>query len=373
MASSSFSISTMLLAITFINNVVVTAIPETEYHSMLGALRFRGYNLFANAITTTDLHYDIINGDNFTFFAPTDSSLYALDMSLSAADYTIVLRFHCVPHRLSLTDLRSLVFGSNSVPTLIPGHEIHVVNPLTLRSPIMVEGVDIAFPGLFYGVHIAVHGLEGVMDFRSLRDAINSSSVAVNLTEDHTPMNAMNDHRESYAPASETSVPVSVTESGASPVVSMAHRIYVTGAQKYHQSETALKSITQPRWPVTKSESVEQPRLPETRSESITQPSPVTYSETITQPREEHVSITTRSALRSQKIHGVSLARASIGDFAEEFTQVDDRIVDCSIAADNDNDDDEDDSEDLHIGNKRHGDLYMRELYTPTKMICAQN
>ncbi|KAK1434930.1 hypothetical protein QVD17_00685 [Tagetes erecta] len=115
----------------------------------------KGYNLLTNAITTTDLHYDIINGDNFTFFTPTDSSLYALDMNLSAADYT------------------------NYVPTLVP-----------------------------------VHGLEGVMDFRSLRDAINLSSVAVNLTEDHTPMNAMNDHRESYAPATETSVPVSVTESG---------------------------------------------------------------------------------------------------------------------------------------------------------------
>ncbi|KAK1406963.1 hypothetical protein QVD17_38573 [Tagetes erecta] len=161
--------------------------------------QIKGYNLFTNTITTTDLHYDIINGDNLTFFTPTDSSLYALDMSLSAADYT------------------------NSVPTLVP-----------------------------------VHGLEGVMDFRSLRDAINSSSVAVNLTEDHTPMNAMNDHH-----------------------VSMAHRIYVTRAQKYHQSETALKSIPQQRSPVAKSESIVQPRLPDTRSESITQPRPVTYSESI--------------------------------------------------------------------------------------------
>ncbi|KAK1434931.1 hypothetical protein QVD17_00686 [Tagetes erecta] len=43
------------------------------------------------------------------------------------------------------------------------------------------------------------------------------------LTEDHTPMNAMNDHRESYAPETETSVPVSVTKSGASPDVSIIY------------------------------------------------------------------------------------------------------------------------------------------------------
>ncbi|KAJ0743889.1 putative FAS1 domain-containing protein [Helianthus annuus] len=206
--ASSVSISTVLLLTTVINAVVVTAVPDREYHSMLAALRFRGYHLFANAITTTDLHYDIINGDNFTFFAPIDSALYALDMTLSAGDYTTVLRFHCVPHRLTLTDLRTLFYGSNSVTSLVPGHEIHVMNPLTLRSPIMIEGVDIAVPGLFYGAHVAVHGLEGVMDFRSLRDTINSSTVTANLTQNHASINV---HGDLHAPSHEVVDPVAPT------------------------------------------------------------------------------------------------------------------------------------------------------------------
>ncbi|KAI3774524.1 hypothetical protein L1987_49082 [Smallanthus sonchifolius] len=376
--ASSFSISTVLLVITFINTVVVTAVPENEYHSMLGALRFRGYNLFANAISTTDLHYDIINGNNFTFFAPIDSALYSLDMSLSAVDYTTVLRFHCVPHRLSLTDLRMLLFGSNSVPTLVPDHEIHVVNPLTLRSPIMVEGVDIALPGLFYGTHIAVHGLEGIMDFRSLRDTINSSTVAANLTQIHTPTTV---HREAYAPSPEILVPVDATatppsivtaiEAAASPDVSLAHRISVPGAQRYYQPETKSESITQPRPSETKSKSITQPRLPENKLGSIVQPrppetmsesisKPETYSESVTQPREELVSTATRSELLSRKIKipDVSLATKSIG---KEFTQVGDKIIDCTVT---DNIDDGG-GEQLNIANVRQGDLYTREVYTP--------
>ncbi|MFS7978972.1 putative FAS1 domain-containing protein [Helianthus anomalus] len=220
--ASSVRFSTVLLLTTVINAVIVTAVPDREYHSMLAALRFRGYHLFANAITTTDLHYDIINGDNFTFFAPIDSALYALDMTLSAGDYTTVLRFHCVPHRLTLTDLRTLFYGSNSVTSLVPGHEIHVMNPLTLRSPIMIEGVDIAVPGLFYGAHVAVHGLEGVMDFRSLRDTINSSTIA-NLTQNHAPINVQDNL---HAPSHEVLDPVApITVHGHSHAPAHRHKV----------------------------------------------------------------------------------------------------------------------------------------------------
>ncbi|KAM0025501.1 putative FAS1 domain-containing protein [Helianthus debilis subsp. tardiflorus] len=436
--ASSVSISTVLLLTTVINAVVVTAVPEREYHSMLAALRFRGYHLFANAITTTDLHYDIINGDNFTFFAPIDSALYALDMTLSAGDYTMVLRFHCVPHRLTLTDLRTLFYGSTSVTSLVPGHEIHVMNPLTLRSPIMIEGVDIAVPGLFYGAHVAVHGLEGVMDFRSLRDTINSSSVTANLMQNHAQINIHGDlhapsyevvdpvaptvhshshappHRhkvlDSVAPATvhsdahalphkhkvlvpgtptavhgdvqapphkhkvldtvtpttvhgdlhapphkhEALVPVTpttvhgdvhspphkhkvldpvnpTTVPGASPDVPQAHRISVPGAHGYHQ--------------------------PEIKTESVTQP--LIRSESVTQPKEEHM----RYELISKKIHDVSLARISIGSAVQKFTQVDDKMNDCSI--------EEDDDEQLKVASVCRGDFYVRELYTSRNMICV--
>ncbi|XP_076940931.1 uncharacterized protein LOC143610295 [Bidens hawaiensis] len=369
--ASSFSIFTFLLLITVINTtitVTVTAVPDREYRSMLAALRLGGYHLFANAISTTDLHYDIINGNNFTFFAPIDSALYALDMTLSAADYTTVLRFHCVPHRLSLTNLRMLLY---SVPSLVPGHEIRVVNPLTLRSPIMIEGVDIAVPGLFYGAHTAVHGLEGIMDFRSLKDTINSSTVEVtaNYTQDVNPMSV---HREAYAPSPDDNLAPVI----ANPDVSAAHLISVPVAQRYRRPEKKLesKSVSQPD---TKSESVTQPEAesesisqPLTISESISHPltklesisQPLTYFESTTQPREEHISTSTRSESDFQKIPDVSLATRANGNALEEFTSAGAKIIDhCPV-------------NDLALksANVGQGGLYTGELYTPGNMICVQ-
>ncbi|KAI3803857.1 hypothetical protein L1987_32020 [Smallanthus sonchifolius] len=92
----------------------------------------------------------------------------------------------------------------------------------------------------------------------------------------------------------------------------------------------------------------------------------MTYSESATQPREEHVSTATRSELLSRKvkISDVSLATKSIG---KEFTQVDDKIIDCSVT----DDDGDVDGEQLNIANVRQGDMYTPELYTPTDMICV--
>lgn len=351
---------------------------------MLAALRFRGYHLFANAITTTDIHYDIINGGNFTFFAPTDSALYALDMSMSAADYTMALRFHGVPLRLSLPDLRMLSFGSNSFPTLVRGHEIHIVNPMPFPLPIMVEGVDVAYPGLFYDTHIAVHGLEGMIDFRSVLDSRNSSSnlkdeVTLDSTSDqpyqsidtadHTPITGQH---EIYAPSSQIADPVAapplqssvtgIDTAAASPVsvlpetafvpssdVSPAHRVSVPVAPRHRQPETYSESITQPH---------EEHMSISTKSDLNSQE----LHDSITQPREEHIS-TAMSGSIFPRIHDVSLATKSSSKAAEEFTQVDEKIIDCAIAGD--------DGEQLNIANIRDGDLYMRELYTPTKMTCA--
>ncbi|KAI3774526.1 hypothetical protein L1987_49084 [Smallanthus sonchifolius] len=365
-----------LLLITVINTVAVTAVPDREIYSLLSALRNRGYNVFANAITTTDLHYDITSGGNFTFFTPTDSVLYTLDMRMSAGDYTTTLRFHVVPHRLSLSDLRNLPYGLTSFSTLLRDHEIHVVNPLSLPLPITVEGVGIAVPDLYYDTHIVVHGLESIIDFRSRNDTLNSTSIG----EDLTPMDV---RREAYAPAPQFVVPAANTPPQSSIVTGIDTVAYpkpvprtsyvpspdASQAQQRRQPETKSESIIQSHQsPETKSESIIQShQLPETRSESIIQSQKSTeiYFQSTTQPLEEHVSIATRSEFVPQKIHHVSLATKSTGNAnaAEEFTQVDDMIIDCPIT--------DDDREQLSIANVRRGDVYMRELYTPTKMTCA--
>ncbi|KAI8007018.1 Fasciclin-like arabinogalactan protein 19 [Camellia lanceoleosa] len=49
---------------------------------MLAVLRTRGYNLFCNVLTTSDLYFDLLT--NFLHrLRPTDSSLFALDMTSS--------------------------------------------------------------------------------------------------------------------------------------------------------------------------------------------------------------------------------------------------------------------------------------------------
>nr|KYP63134.1 Fasciclin-like arabinogalactan protein 19 [Cajanus cajan] len=158
----------MMMVVLLGNGVSVSCIPRRELDSMLDTVRARGYDLFCNAIVTSDLQIQLADNNNnshsFTFFAPTDASLFALDMTQTASSYTDTLRLHVVPRRLSLTHLRLLPDGY-TLPTLLPRRRLQ----LTRRSPsaIVVGGVHVASPGLFYGRNIAVHGLAGILSLRS--------------------------------------------------------------------------------------------------------------------------------------------------------------------------------------------------------------
>ncbi|CAL5358398.1 unnamed protein product [Camellia sinensis] len=152
-----------ILPIFFLLSTVI-AVPDQELESMLAVLRTRGYNLFCNALTTSDLYFDLLAGTSFTVFVPTDSSLFALDMTSSASVYIIALRYHIVPLRLSLADLRNLTSGS-ILPTLLPIHDIQVQRRPESEN-FTANGVDVV-PGLFFGRNIAVHGLGGILSFRT--------------------------------------------------------------------------------------------------------------------------------------------------------------------------------------------------------------
>ncbi|KAA8536512.1 hypothetical protein F0562_028991 [Nyssa sinensis] len=165
--SLSVKILTLFVIILLFLPRAVTAIPELELESMLAAVRTRGYNLFCNAITTSDIYYEVLAGTSFTFFAPTDASLFALDMIATSSDYITTLRFHVVPRRFSLSDLRTLPPGS-SLHTLVPLHDISIERLPSLGFDIITaNGINVVVPGLFYGRDIAVHGLGGILSFRS--------------------------------------------------------------------------------------------------------------------------------------------------------------------------------------------------------------
>ncbi|KAI4296288.1 hypothetical protein L6164_036257 [Bauhinia variegata] len=177
--SASFFVSTIILFLANAN--AVSSIPAGEFDSMLDTIRVRGYDLFCNAIVTSDVQFDLLleNSESsfrsFTFFAPTDASLFALDMTQTASSYTDTLRLHIVPRRLSLADLLGLPFGY-SLPTLLPGRHLNLTR-FPLSDGIAVDGVDIAFPSLYYGRDVVVHGLAGILSLRSpVRSSSNSAS-----------------------------------------------------------------------------------------------------------------------------------------------------------------------------------------------------
>ncbi|CAL0334333.1 unnamed protein product [Lupinus luteus] len=158
------TITILLLMKCFTVNSIIST---TEFDSMLDTLRVRGYNLFCNAILTSDLQFDLQDSNlnnSFTFFAPTDSSLFALDMTQTASSYTDTLRLHVIPRRLSLPQLRLLRDGY-TLPTLLQDRHVSITR--RDASVISVAGVDVLFPGLFYGRDVAVHGLAGILRLRS--------------------------------------------------------------------------------------------------------------------------------------------------------------------------------------------------------------
>ncbi|CAA2982732.1 Hypothetical predicted protein [Olea europaea subsp. europaea] len=157
-----------LLFVLFLAAAVTTGVEEDELESMLAILRVRGYALFSNAIATSDIIYEIFNSNSsFTFFAPTDSNLYAIDMINTASDYTSVLRCHVVPLRLTLNELRRLPFGYG-LDTLVKYHVIKVSHRsgslISDNDAINLDGVEVVLPGLFYSRDIAVHGLGGMLN-----------------------------------------------------------------------------------------------------------------------------------------------------------------------------------------------------------------
>ncbi|KAL5096358.1 hypothetical protein RYX36_000685 [Vicia faba] len=159
---------------------VVNSIPNRELNSMLSTLRSRGYHLFCNAILTSDLRFDLLSSDNanstvthsFTFFAPMDSSLFALDMAQTASSYTDTLRYHIIPRSISLGELRLLPNGY-TLPTLLHTRHLRVTRHFP-SSVTFVGGVEVSFPEIFYVRHVVVHGLAGIINLRSNISHIHS-------------------------------------------------------------------------------------------------------------------------------------------------------------------------------------------------------
>ncbi|KAL1567950.1 hypothetical protein AAHA92_03368 [Salvia divinorum] len=143
-----------------------------EFDDMLQSLRSYGYTLFTNGIATSDLKYELLSvasaAADFTLFAPRDELLYALDMAADAAFYVSTLRYHVISSRHTFAGLKNL--SAPFLDTLLPDYAVLIgkvrdVDADSDRASVglIVNGVRIAYPDLFLGSRIAVHGIEGIL------------------------------------------------------------------------------------------------------------------------------------------------------------------------------------------------------------------
>ncbi|CAG7899760.1 unnamed protein product [Brassica rapa] len=198
MATTSLSCAIFLAALILCFPHASAGVPLEEFERAITVLRVRGRALFANAIITSDLLFDLLSVESLTLFVPTDSMLFDLDMTHSSYFYVSTLRLHCVPLRLPFSDLRSLP-NATSLPTLLPSHHIRLTRPSSSSSndSISLDGVPVLLPGLFYGEQLAVHGLAGLISLTNL----SSPELSVDLPPPVVDSPAESPYYSRFSPA----------------------------------------------------------------------------------------------------------------------------------------------------------------------------
>ncbi|KAK8673746.1 hypothetical protein V6N13_112061 [Hibiscus sabdariffa] len=159
-----------ILLFLLLATATTSGLTTKELDAALLTLQSRGYTLFPNAITTSDLQVRLLSSQNssiFTLFAPSDSLLFSLDLLSSARLYTVSLFLHVSPHFLSSSDLLALPRPA-FIDTLLPNRRLFVERTMSTRNgtallTVTVDGVVVSVPDLFIGSNIAVHGLDGIL------------------------------------------------------------------------------------------------------------------------------------------------------------------------------------------------------------------
>ncbi|KAK6118431.1 LOW QUALITY PROTEIN: hypothetical protein DH2020_047848 [Rehmannia glutinosa] len=153
---------------------------------MLESLRNHGYTLFTNAITTSDLQYQLLATTHSAVTTSASSAagirtqitlhsvrpyelLFALDMASDADVYVSTLRYHVIPNRRhTFADLQNL--SSPFLETLLPHYSVLIGKTRdgyvlfdNASVGLMVDGVRLSDPDLFLGSRIAVHGIDGIL------------------------------------------------------------------------------------------------------------------------------------------------------------------------------------------------------------------
>lgn len=155
----------LLLLLTFLLLLpsLSLSVSESSLNAAITSLRSNSYTLFGNAILTSDLYTDLLsnNSSSYTLFAPTDPSLFTLDISTRADLYVSSLRRHvAIGHLQSLTPP-----FPDSLPSLLPDHPVSL-SLINGSGIVTANGVVIIAPRIFDGPDLTVHGLAGMLPVR---------------------------------------------------------------------------------------------------------------------------------------------------------------------------------------------------------------
>ncbi|CAN1141791.1 Fasciclin-like arabinogalactan protein 19 [Linum perenne] len=149
----------LIITATTIIPTPATSIPTDSLDYILYFLRSRGHSLFANAIATSDLLFDVLALPTATILPPSDPALFAMDMTEFPSFYLAVLRLHVIPFRIDLRYLQN----NASLHTLVSSRRLH-----STRSPdgLRLDGVEVLVPALYDTVNVAVFALNGMLPSR---------------------------------------------------------------------------------------------------------------------------------------------------------------------------------------------------------------
>ncbi|KAJ4832240.1 hypothetical protein Tsubulata_002000 [Turnera subulata] len=160
-----------LFLFTAVGPKATTAIPTSSADFLLTLLRNRGHTLFANAISTSDLLFDILRLRAVTLFAPPNPSLYILDLTQTPPIYLSTLRLHVVPYLLSLSLPANATPPPTLIRTLLPSRLLHLTANTTADgapSSLLINGVELVLPPLYYSTSLAVYRLRRSLSFPDL-------------------------------------------------------------------------------------------------------------------------------------------------------------------------------------------------------------
>lgn len=151
-----------------------------------GVLRSKGYSFMGSFLELQLLGFsDNIGIDELTVFAPFDDVM--MDHVGNVSDYSSLLLRHIFPCKISWSNLVGFDNGF-VLRTFLSGFNINVLRPDDDSDVLMLNGIVIISPDLYYSDWLVVHGIREVLVApESPKEVAGSSSEMGNHGEEIAP------------------------------------------------------------------------------------------------------------------------------------------------------------------------------------------